>query len=55
MMASQIMSHLSRENNKFLVKQRDGDDKTFSDRLNFELDMDLYKEIKFTSEKGYTV
>ena len=31
LMASQIMSHLSRGNNKFLVKQRDGDDKTYSD------------------------
>ena len=53
-MAAQIMSHLSRENNKLLVKQRDGDDKTFSDSSNFELDMDLYKEIKFSSKKGCT-
>ena len=45
------MRKLSWENNYIHVKQRDGDDKTFSDSYNFELDMDLYQEIKFPLTK----
>ena len=48
------MRKLSWENKKFIVKQRDGNDKTFSESYNFELDMDLYQDIDFSSKKEWT-